>query len=377
MDTRRDGEAADGSTARVAFVLEQTLGHVTHSKNLTALLPEAARDLGIEPIFVPIPFELGAAGRIPGWSNWTVRAGVRARRALRPMDDVDALFVHTQVSAGLLGGWMSRVPTVLSLDATPLQYDQLGEAYAHEPRAQLVERAKHHHQRAVFRRARRFVTWSSWARADLAASYGVDADLVTVIPPGVDVEAWRPHPRSDDGPLQVLFVGGDLRRKGGDLLVEACAHLRADDTMPEFVLHLVTGSDVEPGPGVEVHRGLTPNSPELVARFEAADVFCLPTLGDCLPLVLAEAGAAGLPLISTDVGAISEIVRPGATGELVEPGDVDGLTAALRSLLTDAPRRAAMGERARALVEREHDAKRNAVRLLDVVGLVLGERRPS
>ena len=58
-------------------------------------------------------------------------------------------------------------------------------------------------------------------------------------------------------------------------------------------------------------------------------------MGDCLPMVLSEAGAVGLPLVSTDVGAISEIVRDGETGLLVPVDDVGALAAALHRLADD------------------------------------------
>ncbi len=80
---------------------------------------------------------------------------------------------------------------------------------------------------------------------------------------------------------------------------------------------------------------MQPNSPELIDLYHRSDVFCLPTMGDCLPMVLSEAGAAGLPLVSTAVGAISEIVRDGDTGYLVTPGDVPTLTGRLRDLVVD------------------------------------------
>ena len=113
-----------------------------------------------------------------------------------------------------------------------------------------------------------------------------------------------------------------MRRKGGDLLIEAVRALRAEDSLPIVELHLVTGAEVSEEPGVFVHRGLTANSHRLIEQYHLADIFCLPTLGDCLPMVLAEAAAAGLPLVSTDVGAIHEIVVPGVTGALVPPGDL-------------------------------------------------------
>lgn len=359
-----------GPPLPVALVLEQTLGHVTHTANLTELAPAAAADRGLEVTIVPIPFEPGRWARVPGWSNWTVRAAVRTRRALRRRrgHPPTAMFVHTQVLATLLGRHHFRIPTIVSLDATPQQYDELGEFYQHTPGPAQVERLKHRLHVRALQRARRVVAWSDWTRDDLIARYGVAADRIDVIPPGVDVARWRTErPTDPTGPLEVLFVGGDLQRKGGDLLLAAASRLRERDDIPEFVVHLVTGATIDAPPGVTVHRGLTPNSPELIARFRSADVFALPTYGDCLPLVLAEAGAAGLPLIATDVGAIREIVVPGSTGELIPTGDVDALAAALARLLGDAELRRTYGANARRLVERAHDAQANAARVMDLL----------
>ncbi len=355
-----------------AFVLEQTLGHITHSKNLQSLLPNEPR---FRPVFLPVDDSLdGVARRIPGWSNWTVRAGLRARRSLRRLfrSDrtlaVDAMFVHSQVPAILLGRWMRRIPTVVSLDATPIQYDELGEFYAHEIGSPRVERFKFWANRRCYSRARHLITWSEWAKRGLVDEYGVCADDVTVIAPGVDVERWSAPDRAGrDGPVRVLFVGGDLKRKGGDLLLEAARRIRADDEVPEFEVHLVTAPCDVDELGVVVHNGLTANSPELIEQYRLADIFCLPTSGDCLPMVLAEAGAAGLPLISTDVGAIGELVRDGETGRLIRPGDLDGLIDALGAMVQSAELRLECGHRAHALVQQDHDAATNAKRIVDVL----------
>jgi hypothetical protein len=85
---------------RAAFVLEQVLGHVTHSNNLERIVTATDE---LAPSFLPIPFELGgAAAWIPGYGNWTIRAGFRARRAIRREHrgpGIDVLFIHTQVPA--------------------------------------------------------------------------------------------------------------------------------------------------------------------------------------------------------------------------------------------------------------------------------------
>lgn len=355
-----------------AVVLEQTLGHVTHSKNLQSLLPQVG---GVEPVFLPVAFDPGER-HIPGWSNWTVRAGIRATGALlalrrrRPAVRPDVMFVHTQVPAVLLGPFMRRTPTVVSIDATPKQYDELGEFYAHAQGSPWVEQRKFRANQRCFQRAAHVVAWSAWSKRGLVDEYGIDPERITVIAPGVDVDQWaRPGERdsAEGRPVRVLFVGGDLPRKGGDLLIEAIRRLRADAELPDVELHLVTTAVVDDEPGVVVHRGLTSNSPALIEQYHLADVFALPTLGDCLPMVLAEAAATGLPLLSTDVGAIHEIVRQGETGELVPTGDVDALTAALRRLVADEALRRSYGEAALRLARADHDARVNAGRIASIL----------
>jgi glycosyltransferase involved in cell wall biosynthesis len=378
--TRHSKPAPDqGRLPVAAIVLEQTLGHVTHSKNLQSLVPQVG---GVDPVFLPVAFDPGDR-RIPGWSNWTVRAGIRGGAALlalrrrRPAVRPDVMFVHTQVPAVLLGPWMRRTPTVVSIDATPKQYDALGEFYAHEQGPAWLERRKFRANQRCFERAAHVVTWSEWAKQGLVDEYGIDPDHVTVVAPGVDVDQWdRPGERApaDGRPVRILFVGGDLRRKGGDLLIDAVRRLRAEDGLPDLELHLVTTAPVDEEPGVVVHRGLTSNSAALIEQYHLADVFALPTLGDCLPMVLAEAAATGLPLLSTDVGAIHEIVRQGETGELVPTGDVDALTAALRRLVADEPLRRSYGEAALRLARADHDARANAGRIVSILAAAANAR---
>ena len=207
--------------------------------------------------------------------------------------------------------------------------------------------------------------------ADSSTSPHTTAAPTGAVAPGVDVEMWSPPSDRVDAvgsdPLRILFVGGDLRRKGGDLLLSVADELRGDPSIPAFEVHLCTTADIEDQPGVVIHRGLTANSPELIEQYHLADIFCLPTLGDCLPMVLAEAGAAGLPLVSTDVGAISGIVRDGQTGHLIEPRSDVQLAEALRHLLTDGAARQAYGAAARELIRSEHDAAKNAGRIIEVL----------
>ena len=116
-----------------------------------------------------------------------------------------------------------------------------------------------------------------------------------------------------------------------------------------------------------MHRGLQANSPELLRLFEAADLFVLPTYADCLAVVLMEAGAAGLPVITTHVGGLPEAVVPEQSGYVIAPGDRSALHAALSSLVENPERRRRMSRAAFGLASRSFDAERNNRLLLDLV----------
>ena len=368
---------------RIGFIIEQALGHISHAQNLQANVP---RDPEVE-----------AHWGLPGWqkegwlsrlplvrSNWTVQAGLQTRRLLSAMQrqtPLDALFFHTQVTAVLAQDWVRRLPSVVSLDATPRQYDSLGQFYAHESGPAWLEQRKWALNRALFGKAKHIVAWSDWARQGLIADYEVAPDKVSVIPPGVTVQAWRrPVPLSlrQPGPIKILFVGSNLERKGGLLLLDAFRQLRHEQDLgqlPAIELHLVTRDPVANEPALFVYNGLQANSESLRQLYFDSDIFCLPTYGDCLPLVLAEAGASELPIVSTAVAAIPEIVRDGVTGLLILPGDGRALVAALRRLIQDPALRRQQGQGAHRLVATQHDAAQNSIRLLALMKQIIDDTR--
>jgi glycosyltransferase involved in cell wall biosynthesis len=351
----------------IGFVIEHVLGHITHAKNLQQNVPA---DPEIRAAWGLLHFETpGIGAHIPLYkSNWTVRAGLRARRAIGAMAQegrLDALFFHSQAPAVLARDWMRRVPSVVSVDATPRQIDNLGRFYQHPQDAAWLERLKLWLNRECFRSARHVVAWSAWAKQGLVDEYEVPADKVTVVPPGVNVRDWlRPTPRRrHNGPVKILFVGGDLERKGGHLLIDAFRSLR-----PLGVeLHLATREKVPAEPGLFVYNNLQPNSAELKALYHSCDIFALPTFGDCLPMVLSEAGAAGMAVVSTQLAAIPEVIREGESGLLVPVGETGALEEALRRLVLQPELRLRLGERATTHIAREYDAQKNAGRLLDLL----------
>lgn len=365
-------------TARVhqfAFVLEQTLGHVAHTRNIERAL-RARPD--IQPTLIELDFEsAGALRRLPGAGSWSVRASWSARSALRrrlAAGRLDGAFIHTQVASLLAGDVMRQVPTVVSLDATPINYDSLAEAYGHRRQGRLAEWAKLAINRHALAGGQALVAWCGWARDSLVAHYGIPAERITVIHPGVDLSLFRPAEHRRPGPPRILFVGGDFERKGGGDLLEAVAGLPGP-----IELDLVTGTappGLEDRPGVRVHRGLRPQSQPLIDLYRQADVFALPSRGDCFPQAVAEAMACALPVVATDVGGVYGMVEDAVAGYLVPPRSPADLRRALARLVGDAELCRVMGREGLAVATREHDARRNCNRIFDLMRDLAATRAP-
>ncbi|MBI3945917.1 MAG: glycosyltransferase family 4 protein [Armatimonadetes bacterium] len=373
MDETLSGAHASGESAprsagaplRLACIFEHSIGHATFQKNLAG---QVTRWPDVTAQWHPLPFDSNRRWP-PRRLNWTLRSGLMARQALRGVT-ADALFFHTQVPALLCPDHLARVPTILSMDATPAQNARLGiyggAAQKHAPARRLASRWV----AWSARKALRVVAWSDWVRRSLIEEYGLEPDRIAVIPPGIDVRLWtegagRPPARVGRAgdPVRILFVGGDFRAKGGEVLLECFERFwrrRAE-------LHLVTRTPLLAGPGVVVHRGLAPNSPELVRLFRASDLFVLPTLGDTFAQVLVEAMASGLPVVASDVGALSEVVAHGETGLLVPAGDAESLFAAVEALIQDPELRRQMGAAGWERARDRFDIARNGRRMVELL----------
>src|SRR5262249_53306662 len=147
----------------IAFVMEQTLGNVTHYLNLRQ--HEDASDT-CRPRWFPIEYR---DSRLP----WTVTGSLIARRTVKLiLDEVDGLFIHTLTLAPLVSPWFRKKPTVLSCDGTPLSKHAMRQAYGQTRHPAFIERAKDAVHRRIFSDAVGYVAWSNWAKASLVEDYG-------------------------------------------------------------------------------------------------------------------------------------------------------------------------------------------------------------
>jgi len=365
------------SSYRLGLVFDYELGHVTHQKNLDRFVAE---DQSVRPEWILIPPRTGDRwDRVPKIKNHLpLRQSLRARPAIRRANKIaalDGVFCHTQVMAMLGTGLPRRVPLVISLDATPIDFAKLGAYHAGgKPIDSRAGGLKFRWGQWAFRRASALVTFSAWCKRSLAKDYGIEESRVAVIPPGVDLDEWKPAPKRplENRRARLLFVGGAFGRKGGNFMIDAFRDGLADMCELDIVSNDAPDSS---HPQIRVHRGITPGSPELRALFDQANLFLFPSLGDCTPWATVEAMASGLPVIATPVGGVPEQIEDGVNGLMVPAGDSAAIIAAVRAMTEDATKRLAMGQAGRLRAEQWFDAKRNYRSLISLLKGVIDSSR--
>ena len=197
--------------------------------------------------------------------------------------------------------------------------------------------------------------------------YGNAAKNIIVIPNGVDTLRFHPtnrllyrgqirqeHGVSRSDPL-LMFAGGDWERKGVLHIMEALSLVQRPD-----VKLFICGSGDEKfyGQLAELKRVrdriiFVPHSSNLWEYYAASDIFVLPTIYEPFGLVIVEAMASGLPVITSRVAGAADIIIDGVNGLLLRsPSDVSDLATKIELLLSNAGLRKTMGERARETAEK-------------------------
>ena len=203
---------------------------------------------------------------------------------------------------------------------------------------------------------------SRWAADTAIRAYEVSDDKVAVVPYGANIEMAPAAQDVEDRfsarparPVRLLFVGGDWLRKGGDVAVGAAESLA--NRGHQVQLDIVGSTPPSAVPAfVRMHGFLRKYSVQdrqtLHRLFEQSDVLLLPTRADCVPVVIAEACAYGVPCVATDVGGVASVIRPGETGILLPlSASAAEWADAVESLVIDPLRYRSMARRSRALFE--------------------------
>ncbi len=219
------------------------------------------------------------------------------------------------------------------------------------------------------------VTFSNWQASVLIERCGITSDRVHAIHTGLDLEEWpKPSAKLTNNKPSILFVGADLTRKGGDLLLRVFnEHFAGKAT-----LDLVTTTTINSKhPDIRIHNGIESGDPRLKSLYAKADIFALPTRADLSPWVCLEAMASGTAVIATDVGGIRDMVRDGVTGYLIGPNDPTDLRIALGRLIENPLSLRDMAIEGRRTVERDFNASTNVPRIIGLMKLAVDRRRET
>lgn len=333
----------------VTTLITGTVG--PHEGDLTA----EARALGVEPVVVP---QLGPRIR-PGRDLVALGKLVGLLRNLRP----DLVHTHT-AKAGALGRVAARlagVPTVVHTF-----HGHVLEGYFSSSLTRLFLQI----ERTLARITDRIITVSPRVRQDLLARGIGRPEQVEVVPLGLDLARFLDRPASpvrlreklaipSDAPL-LGIVGRLVPIKDHPTLYQALALLQADAPAP----HLIVVGDGERrealkrlaqdlGLASRIHFLGWRN--DLEAILGELDVVICCSRNEGTPVALIEAMAAGVPVLSTDVGGVGDLIVHGETGWLVPSGNPSALARGIRELLAGPEPRAQLVPAARAAVLGLHD----------------------
>jgi glycosyltransferase involved in cell wall biosynthesis len=280
-----------------------------------------------------------------------------ARLMCDRVDDFDVIHDNQTLGTGLLGLKRLGLPIVSTIHH-PITVDRKLDLAAAPLGKKLTTRRWYgflRMQKRVARQMDHVVTVSQNSAMDIARDFGVANDRITVIPVGVDVEAFRP-PTARRVPGRLIAVASaDTPMKGVHVLLEAVAKLRTErDVQLTVVSRPKPGGPTERlvdqlalGDGVRFVSGLT--QAELCNLMGSAEVAVVPSLYEGFSIPAIEAMACATPVVASAAGALPEVVAD--AGVLVPPGDAGALATAIARLLADPAERERLGAAARRRVD--------------------------
>jgi glycosyltransferase involved in cell wall biosynthesis len=229
----------------------------------------------------------------------------------------DAIFSPETIA---IGGINRPEPITYWSDAV---WEIMANYYYCNVRSTLHAKARLHEQRAMDKAAHA-VYASDWAAAGVLRNYRIDSSKLAVIPFGANLEIKhdRTHIESAISTRRgtscvLLFLGVEWQRKGGSLAVETTRLLNRQGLKTQLI---VAGCSV-PGEKPEfvtelgfISKRTREGQTRLAELLTNSHFLILPTRAECSAVVLSEAGAFGLPIITTDTGGISTYVRQGVNG---------------------------------------------------------------
>jgi glycosyltransferase involved in cell wall biosynthesis len=260
------------------------------------------------------PLKMGSSPYLEKWKKFAYLA--QKKLIQMPVDVILA-----PVASAELTFLETNIPIIYLSDATFQLYQKHYPLNLEQREAEWSEKQ----ELTAISKASKIVYSSQWAADSAISDYQADADNVVVLPFGANLDnpplAKEILSKKQMSPCRLLFVGKDWHRKGGDIAFQTLISLCNQGIDAELVL-------VGCVPPAEIkHEKLTvipflnKNIPEqrrqLDDLFLKSNFFILPTRADCSPIVLCEANAFGLPVLTTDVCGIPTIISNGKNGYML------------------------------------------------------------
>jgi glycosyltransferase involved in cell wall biosynthesis len=212
-------------------------------------------------------------------------------------------------------------------------------------------------QQKVIKKLRNIVTVSDCSRQDIARDFGLQPAGISLVHNGIDIDTFKPMPEVTRNPLRLMATcSADAPLKGLRYLLHAYAQLL--ERYPDLELLLVS----KPNPGGKTERlvqrlGLADkvqfvkgiSTEQMVQYYAEAAIAIVPSVYEGFGLPAGEAMACGVPVVSTDGGALPEVV--GDAGVIVPAKNIEALVEAIDTLLQDPLARADLGARGKQRIE--------------------------
>ena len=233
------------------------------------------------------------------------------------------------------------------------------------------------------------VTVSDFSREWLVKRCPVNRDKIHRIYNGIEISPLT-HRKNQQIPPVIVSVGRAVEKKGFSDLIEACSILRIQGC--QFRCQIIGGGPLEQALRDQIdHLGLsgfvelTGALPQEVVRkrLQKADLFALPCVSeadggmDCLPTVILEAMREGLPVVSTNLAGVPELVRDGVTGILVGEREPSDLAFAIRSIVETEKLKKSMGLAGYSAAKEFFDVQKTVAQLCKLIRFGNGDPAPK
>lgn len=187
------------------------------------------------------------------------------------------------------------------------------------------------------------IAWSQHAKKRVVRQFAYNGKKIHVVPPLIKIKS-RAHTNHHDSKINIGFIGADFERKGGYLLLDVFKILKKE--FPNIYLHIVSDKTIGAVEGVS-YLGQIKRQELNDIFFPNCDIFVLPTQADVYSMASLEAMSHGIPVITTSIYAMSEIIDNGKNGFLVPPNNKKELLDKIHLLINDKELRSLLGRNAK------------------------------